>query len=100
MDACPGRLNQISLYIDRVGVFYGQCSEICGELHGFMPIVVESIPLPEESECSEDQKDLNQDLKEGSLDSSFVEESKLADQTLVNESTISSMWSSRRDLKL
>ena len=45
MDACPGRLNQISLWINRTGVFYGQCSEICGINHGFMPIVVEGIML-------------------------------------------------------
>ena len=43
MDACPGRLNQVSLFIKREGVFFGQCSEICGVQHGFMPIVVESI---------------------------------------------------------
>jgi cytochrome c oxidase subunit 2 len=41
VDACPGRLNQISTYITRTGVFYGQCSEICGVNHAFMPIVVE-----------------------------------------------------------
>ena len=45
MDACPGRLNQISLWINRTGVFYGQCSEICGINHGFMPIVIEAIIL-------------------------------------------------------
>nr|YP_010835015.1 cytochrome c oxidase subunit 2 [Cryptomonas gyropyrenoidosa]WFQ82690.1 cytochrome c oxidase subunit 2 [Cryptomonas gyropyrenoidosa] len=43
MDACPGRLNQVSMFIKRNGVFYGQCSEICGIQHGFMPIVVEAI---------------------------------------------------------
>ena len=43
LDACPGRLNQTSLYVQRTGVFYGQCSEICGIGHGFMPIVVEVI---------------------------------------------------------
>jgi cytochrome c oxidase subunit 2 len=42
MDACPGRLNQIATYITRPGVFYGQCSEICGINHAFMPIVVEA----------------------------------------------------------
>nr|WRV01088.1 cytochrome c oxidase subunit II [Stygiocaris lancifera] len=41
-DAVPGRLNQISFSIDRPGLFYGQCSEICGANHSFMPIVVES----------------------------------------------------------
>jgi cytochrome c oxidase subunit 2 len=43
IDACPGRLNMVSLYIERPGVFYGQCSEICGVNHGFIPIVVESM---------------------------------------------------------
>jgi cytochrome c oxidase subunit 2 len=42
VDACPGRLNQVFLYIKRDGVFYGQCSEICGVNHGFMPICVQS----------------------------------------------------------
>ena len=42
-DAYPGRLNEISLYINREGVYYGQCSEICGLLHSSMPIVIESI---------------------------------------------------------
>ena len=45
LDACPGRLNQTSMYIKREGVFYGQCSEICGVNHGFMPIVIESVSL-------------------------------------------------------
>ena len=45
IDACPGRLNQISLFIKREGVYFGQCSEICGVNHGFMPIVVEAVPV-------------------------------------------------------
>jgi len=44
-DAYPGRLNQVSVFINRVGVFYGQCSEICGILHSSMPIVIESVSL-------------------------------------------------------
>jgi cytochrome c oxidase subunit 2 len=40
IDACPGRLSQASLYIKRFGIYYGQCSEICGVNHGFMPIVI------------------------------------------------------------
>nr|YP_009756912.1 cytochrome c oxidase subunit II [Batillaria attramentaria]QIM14722.1 cytochrome c oxidase subunit 2 [Batillaria attramentaria] len=44
-DAIPGRLNQLSFFIKHPGVFYGQCSEICGANHSFMPIVVEAIPL-------------------------------------------------------
>lgn len=47
MDACPGRLNQASLFIQRPGVFYGQCSEICGVNHGFMPIAVEGVSMEE-----------------------------------------------------
>jgi len=45
MDACPGRLNQVSIFIKRDGVFFGQCSELCGVNHGFMPIVVESVHI-------------------------------------------------------
>nr|ANF05060.1 cytochrome c oxidase subunit II [Mierspenaeopsis hardwickii] len=44
-DAIPGRLNQVSFLINRPGLFYGQCSEICGANHSFMPIVIESIPI-------------------------------------------------------
>ncbi len=42
LDACPGRLNQTSLFIKREGLYYGQCSEICGVNHGFMPIGIVS----------------------------------------------------------
>jgi len=42
-DAVPGRLNQVGLFIKREGVFFGQCSELCGVNHGFMPIVVEAV---------------------------------------------------------
>uniref|UniRef100_UPI0030039E43 cytochrome c oxidase subunit II n=1 Tax=Theopompa maculosa TaxID=2909580 RepID=UPI0030039E43 len=41
-DATPGRLNQATFWFSRPGVFYGQCSEICGANHSFMPIVIES----------------------------------------------------------
>nr|QWB85783.1 cytochrome c oxidase subunit II [Philus antennatus] len=43
IDGTPGRLNQVMFTISRPGLFYGQCSEICGANHSFMPIVVESI---------------------------------------------------------
>ena len=43
IDACPGRLSQASLYLKRSGTYYGQCSEICGVNHGFMPIVVRGL---------------------------------------------------------
>ena len=42
-DATPGRLNFLNLNPSSVGVFYGQCSELCGSNHSFMPIVVESV---------------------------------------------------------
>lgn len=42
-DAIPGRLNQLRFTLNRSGVFYGQCSEICGANHSFMPIVIESV---------------------------------------------------------
>nr|UZT67440.1 cytochrome c oxidase subunit 2 [Melanips sp. ZJUH 20220003] len=45
MDGVPGRLNQMNLLINRPGLFFGQCSEICGANHSFMPIVIESTNL-------------------------------------------------------
>nr|AQP27862.1 cytochrome c oxidase subunit 2 [Anoplotermes banksi] len=42
-DATPGRLNQVSFSINRPGILYGQCSEICGANHSFMPITIESV---------------------------------------------------------
>nr|YP_009466890.1 cytochrome c oxidase subunit II [Diaemus youngi]AOS49685.1 cytochrome c oxidase subunit II [Diaemus youngi] len=44
-DAIPGRLNQTTLLSSRPGLYYGQCSEICGSNHSFMPIVLEMVPL-------------------------------------------------------
>lgn len=46
LDAIPGRLNQTGLYISRPGVYYGQCSEICGSEHSFMPICIEAVDPP------------------------------------------------------
>lgn len=46
MDAVPGRLNQTSFIATREGLFYGQCSEICGANHSMMPICVEAVSLP------------------------------------------------------
>jgi len=42
-DAVPGRLNQLNVFFNRPGIFYGQCSEICGANHSFIPIRVEAI---------------------------------------------------------
>lgn len=44
VDASPGRLNQTNFFINRPGLFFGQCSEICGANHSFIPIVIERIP--------------------------------------------------------
>jgi len=45
VDAVPGRLNQLLISINTPGIFYGQCSEICGANHSFMPICLESVNL-------------------------------------------------------
>ncbi|YP_001621413.1 cytochrome c oxidase subunit 2 (mitochondrion) [Debaryomyces hansenii] len=45
VDACPGRLNQVSALMQRTGVYYGQCSELCGVNHGLMPIKTECVPI-------------------------------------------------------
>lgn len=47
IDACPGRLNQVSALIEREGVFYGMCSELCGVAHSAMPIKLEVVSLSE-----------------------------------------------------
>nr|YP_009660834.1 cytochrome c oxidase subunit II [Pseudosuccinea columella]QCT09598.1 cytochrome c oxidase subunit 2 [Pseudosuccinea columella] len=45
MDAVPGRLNSMNMFINNPGIYYGQCSEICGANHSFMPIVLEAISI-------------------------------------------------------
>jgi len=55
MDACPGRLNQVTLFIKRPGFFYGQCSELCGINHAFMPICIEAVDILDE-EAQEEAK--------------------------------------------
>jgi cytochrome c oxidase subunit 2 len=49
-------MNQISLWITRTGTYYGQCSEICGIRHAFMPIVIEAVDVTEYLQwvCKED----------------------------------------------
>lgn len=47
LDAVPGRLNERSILIEKPGVYYGQCSELCGVKHGFMPIAIEARPEAE-----------------------------------------------------
>ena len=43
MDAVPGRINEVTFKVEKEGVYYGQCSELCGARHGFMPIAVEVV---------------------------------------------------------
>ena len=45
LDAVPGRINEKWLEIDEPGIYYGQCSELCGARHGYMPISVEAVPM-------------------------------------------------------
>jgi cytochrome c oxidase subunit II len=45
LDSVPGRLNEKQLLIEKPGVYYGQCSELCGARHAYMPIVVEALPM-------------------------------------------------------
>ena len=47
IDAVPGKLNEKQLIINEPGVYYGQCSELCGARHGYMPIAIEALPRPE-----------------------------------------------------
>ena len=47
LDAVPGRINEKVLFIEKPGVYYGQCSELCGARHGYMPIAVEALPRPQ-----------------------------------------------------
>lgn len=44
LDAVPGRINEKVLVVEKPGVYYGQCSELCGAKHGYMPIAVEALP--------------------------------------------------------
>jgi cytochrome c oxidase subunit 2 len=57
MDACPGRLNQVGVSIRREGVYYGQCSELCGLGHYAMPIVLQAKEL---IKCIEQERSLIQ----------------------------------------
>jgi heme/copper-type cytochrome/quinol oxidase subunit 2 len=50
VDAVPGRLNQFIVEIKKPGVYYGQCSELCGPMHGFMPITLQAVTINEYKE--------------------------------------------------
>lgn len=47
IDAVPGRLNERTLRIEEPGIYYGQCMELCGARHGYMPIAIEAVPRPQ-----------------------------------------------------
>lgn len=47
IDAVPGKLNERTLTIKEPGIYYGQCSELCGARHGYMPIALEAVPRPQ-----------------------------------------------------
>ncbi len=47
IDGVPGRINEKTMFVEKPGVYYGQCSELCGARHGYMPIVVEALPRPQ-----------------------------------------------------
>jgi cytochrome c oxidase subunit 2 len=55
LDAVPGRINEKVLFINEPGVYYGQCSELCGARHGYMPIVVEALPKAKFEEWVKEQ---------------------------------------------
>ncbi|MGN7678886.1 MAG: cytochrome c oxidase subunit II [Anaplasma sp.] len=57
IDAIPGRLNEAWFSVKKPGVYYGQCSELCGRLHGFMPIVVEAVTKDEFNKWAAQQKE-------------------------------------------
>lgn len=47
IDAVPGRLNETWFKVDKPGIYYGQCTELCGARHAYMPIAVEVLPQPQ-----------------------------------------------------
>jgi cytochrome c oxidase subunit 2 len=47
IDAVPGRINEKTLTIEKEGIYYGQCMELCGARHGYMPIAIEAVPRPQ-----------------------------------------------------
>ncbi|MBB4658536.1 cytochrome c oxidase subunit 2 [Parvularcula dongshanensis] len=59
IDAIPGRLNETWFYTEELGTYYGQCSEICGKDHAFMPIAVRVVSRPEFEAWVDEQRDFN-----------------------------------------
>ncbi len=69
IDALPGRLNEAWFKVERPGMYYGQCSQLCGVLHGFMPIQVEAVS----------QADFDSWVAQNAQKSSSASRSQLAD---------------------
>ncbi len=57
MDGVPGRINETWVRITREGTFYGQCSELCGTGHAFMPIMIEAVSKEEFAQWVEEAKE-------------------------------------------
>jgi len=74
LDACPGRLNETGLFAQRQGTFYGQCSEICGVYHGFMPVVLEVSTLDTFYKWVQMNRFFNRPIKEIIFSSEFDDE--------------------------
>jgi cytochrome c oxidase subunit 2 len=56
MDAIPGRLNELWFEAEETGIYYGQCSELCGVAHAYMPIMVEVVTREEFDQWIEAQR--------------------------------------------
>jgi cytochrome c oxidase subunit 2 len=66
MDAVPGRINETWFNVREPGTYYGQCSELCGDFHGFMPIMIEALPKEEFEAWAEQAQE--QFAKAGTVD--------------------------------
>jgi len=87
LDACPGRLNSVSLFVKREGSFFGQCSEICGVNHGFMPIAIDVV-------------DESQFLAWINFKAEVIEEKKIIMKDFINDNSIRSYFKRLNCLKL
>jgi cytochrome c oxidase subunit II len=67
-DAVPGRLNETWTHIDQPGVYYGQCSQLCGINHGFMPIEVQAVPVADFQKWLEAHKATKQFTAQGPVE--------------------------------
>ena len=89
-DAVPGRLNQILLIVSRLGLFYGQCSELCGVSHGFMPITLQCINTNEFINSLEniESSEKSLDFEPEKIDFGPLDEPKSSDEPKSDEPTV------------